>query len=66
MSRRIEPSARYRVQMMRPVKVGVIVYRPDAQHVMTGGRVLAVLAAVGVPEDAASSVLVAVPVDLAD
>ncbi len=58
----IDPAARYTVEMRRPVRVGLAVYRPDQSHVMTGAVILSICAAVGVGEDAVETVLAAEPI----
>lgn len=51
----ITETARYRVAMLRPVTLGLMTYRPDAEHIMTGAALLAVLAAADAPaEDVAT------------
>ena len=43
----IDPAATYAVTMHRPVPMGIVTYRPDQIHRMTGATVLSVLAAAG-------------------
>lgn len=43
----IDPTAIYRVDMIRPVRRGAVLYRPGVAHQMTGAMVLDVAAAGG-------------------
>lgn len=48
----IDPAAAYDVTMHRPVPMGLVTYRPDQTHRMTGATVIAVIAAAGGDTDA--------------
>ncbi|MBY6239804.1 hypothetical protein [Methylosinus sp. Sm6] len=57
--RAIDPAAIYNIDMRRPVKVGLAVYRPGEEHFVRGDEVLAIIAAAGATPDSSEGVLVA-------